>query len=255
MKLSEVILRGTRAAQPVATAVPAGTIYYVTDEQVTERSTNVVWEDISDLGGGASSSGSFNPVLTPPVDGDFAWTNQGGASVSAVTSSILLSGPATAGDSLRIRRQAAPSAPWTLTAYIQPETGDQTSGGATYGLGFRQSSDGKLHLLMADQHDTPATGKLYSIKFTNETTFSATYTESTYGALNINSSNLPIRWFKIEDNNTNRICSWSVDGITYTVFHTIGRTDFLTADQILFFVNSADASIATSVRLWHWLEA
>jgi len=38
-------LRGTRAAQPAATAVPTGTLYCVTDErQEIERSTGTVWE-------------------------------------------------------------------------------------------------------------------------------------------------------------------------------------------------------------------
>lgn len=48
--LTEVIRRGTRAAQPAATAVAAGTIYFVTDELVTERSTGAAWESISDAG-------------------------------------------------------------------------------------------------------------------------------------------------------------------------------------------------------------
>ena len=48
MKLEDVILRSTRALQPLATTVPVGTIYYVTDENVTERSNGTTWDDISD---------------------------------------------------------------------------------------------------------------------------------------------------------------------------------------------------------------
>ena len=47
---SSVLQRGTRAAQPAASATAAGTIYYVTDELVTERSTGAAWQDISDGG-------------------------------------------------------------------------------------------------------------------------------------------------------------------------------------------------------------
>jgi hypothetical protein len=47
--------RGTRAAQPAASAVTVGTLYFVTDESITERSTGVAWEGYSDAGG----------VLTP----------------------------------------------------------------------------------------------------------------------------------------------------------------------------------------------
>lgn len=48
MKLEEVILRDTRSAQPLATVVPIGTLYYVTDESVLERSNGTIWESYSD---------------------------------------------------------------------------------------------------------------------------------------------------------------------------------------------------------------
>lgn len=51
-RLQDVIIRGLRADQPLATDVSAGTLYYVTDESVTERSSGTVWEDYSDGGGG-----------------------------------------------------------------------------------------------------------------------------------------------------------------------------------------------------------
>ena len=40
--------RGTRGDQPDADAVDAGTLYYVTDEGVTERSNGTIWEDVTD---------------------------------------------------------------------------------------------------------------------------------------------------------------------------------------------------------------
>lgn len=54
--LESVIQRGTRAAQPLATAVATGTIYYVTDESVTERSSGAAWQTISDGGTVANNS-------------------------------------------------------------------------------------------------------------------------------------------------------------------------------------------------------
>jgi hypothetical protein len=42
--LSTVLARGTRAAQPAATAVPIGSLYYVTDEpHIVEQSTGSAW--------------------------------------------------------------------------------------------------------------------------------------------------------------------------------------------------------------------
>ncbi len=44
---SNLVRRGTRASQPAATAVDTGTIYHVSDEAVTERSTGSAWEAYS----------------------------------------------------------------------------------------------------------------------------------------------------------------------------------------------------------------
>lgn len=45
--LQDVILRDTRAAQPAATAVSEGALYFVTDELVLERSSGSAWESVS----------------------------------------------------------------------------------------------------------------------------------------------------------------------------------------------------------------
>lgn len=48
--------RGTRAAQPLATNVLEGTIYFVTDEGVIERSNGTIWQSYSGSGGSFGSS-------------------------------------------------------------------------------------------------------------------------------------------------------------------------------------------------------
>lgn len=55
-RLQDVILRGTAAARPLATAVAPGTLYYSTDTVTTDRSTGAVWETYADSGAGAASS-------------------------------------------------------------------------------------------------------------------------------------------------------------------------------------------------------
>lgn len=67
---SSIIMRDTRANQPAATAVAAGTIYYVTDELVTERSSGSAWQSISDAGSGDVSDGdTLSTGLTFPNTG------------------------------------------------------------------------------------------------------------------------------------------------------------------------------------------
>lgn len=58
-RLEDVNLRGTRASQPAANAVATGSIYYVTDEFVTERSNGSTWDDISDAGTGAPADADY----------------------------------------------------------------------------------------------------------------------------------------------------------------------------------------------------
>jgi len=48
-RLRDINQRSTRALQPLATAVDTGTLYYVTDESLTERSNGTSWESVSDL--------------------------------------------------------------------------------------------------------------------------------------------------------------------------------------------------------------
>ena len=67
--ITDIIQRGTRAAQPAATAVSAGTLYYVTDEGKTERSTGAAWQDCSDSGSAAHDilSATHSDSLTASV--------------------------------------------------------------------------------------------------------------------------------------------------------------------------------------------
>lgn len=48
--LAQVLIRGLRSAQPVATAVAAGSLYFVTDEGVTEQSDGAAWQTYSKTG-------------------------------------------------------------------------------------------------------------------------------------------------------------------------------------------------------------
>ncbi len=91
---------------------------------------------------------------------------------------------------------------------------------------------------------------LFVDKYTNSTTYSATYTSLTSGSINV----FPA-WLRIEDDNTNRKCSFSTDGQNWIVFHTVGRTDFLTADEVGFFVDSNTTSLAPAMNLLSWKES
>lgn len=64
MKLEDALLLDTRANQPVATAVAEGTLYYVSDEGITEQSRSGSWQSYTD--GGASG---LKKQITLIIDG------------------------------------------------------------------------------------------------------------------------------------------------------------------------------------------
>ena len=82
-RLQDVIARGIRADQPIATAVAAGTLYFVTDEGVTERSTGLAWESYSGAGSGGSGGAAQTSFLVS--GGQVVWIENYEFLVSAAT--------------------------------------------------------------------------------------------------------------------------------------------------------------------------
>lgn len=71
-RLADVILRGDRASQPAATAVSNGALYFVTDQNVIERSNGTNWETYSGTaatggsGGGSAAGIALTDMLEDP---------------------------------------------------------------------------------------------------------------------------------------------------------------------------------------------
>lgn len=187
----------------------------------------------------------WGPIFpfTAPVDGSFAWINQGGASVDTTNGGIYLLAPASASTNLRIRKKSAPATPYTITAAIAPFMYGVAN--QAIGLAFRQSSDGKLAVLALFSNATQF--GLASYKYTSATAFSASYVNNLMVWGNV-------IFLRITDNGTNRICSYSNDGQHFITIHTVGRTDFLTADEVGFFADTETASFASAINLLSWKE-
>jgi len=79
MQLSAVILRNTRALQPAANTVPVGTLYFVTDESIIERSTGAAWESYSGAAGALGINQLTGDVTAGPGVGSQAATIAAGA--------------------------------------------------------------------------------------------------------------------------------------------------------------------------------
>jgi hypothetical protein len=195
------------------------------------------------------TSAAAYPDFTAPIDANYAWVNQGGASIAPTTvqgaSGLFLRIPVNATDSLRIRKKAAPATPYTVTVAFLPALINLNFQAA--GLVFRESSSGKIVTFMLDA----GTGimNLSSQKWTNATTFSASY------SVQSKTLSAGLTWLRIADNGTNRILSYSSDGKNFIVYHTVGRTDFLTANEIGFYGAEKTNIYEAGMTLLSWVEA
>ena len=188
------------------------------------------------VGGGAGSA-LWGPELPLPVDGEFTWLNQGGASVATTQDGIHLAIPAAA---IAIRaRVKSVTAPYKITAWLLAMS--DPAGTSNFGLGFRQSSDGKNHAFILG----PVIGSQKQDAFV----FNANYT-FTVVAGSVAFLGVPI-CVQIEDDNVNRIVRYGFDGINFVNYHSVGRTDFLTANQVYFW-GSSNAAFNTGLTLLRW---
>lgn len=185
--------------------------------------------------------GAHNFRFEPPDATALTWLNQGGATVDNTYGPLYLTCPTSAAFNIRGLYMAAPATPYTLTAVI--ETTAISLAFHTAGLFFRESGTGELHTfgLVAGTN----TSLLESFKANSATSPNITYQARGFYAQR------GMLWMRIEDNGTNRICSISIDGQHWHVFHTIGRTDFLTANQIGIFGNVENTSYNLGVRVPH----
>jgi hypothetical protein len=204
----------------------------------------------------------WGPVfpMTAIVDASYSWVNQGSATIDITHGGAILSVPAGAGsDALRLRVKSIPAAPYTVTVAFIPLFPFPSNFNAC-GIALRDSGSGKIITFGLSSDSTQwATSQVLSIiKWTNATTFSAFYTPTptvaaSYAALTPYQMG-PCLWLRIRDDNSNRVLSISSDGETFHQLHTVGRTDFITPDQIGFFVNQQNASYGVKINILSWTE-
>jgi hypothetical protein len=182
-----------------------------------------------------------NPTLT-----SFSWVNQGSASVAAASASVTLIAPGVAGANLRIRDKAVPTAPYTVTAVILPLMFRKQWYSA--GLCLRDSASGKVEVY--DQQCDTGERRLRVSQYTNPTTI--------LGNVFANSVATMLQFWRINDDNTNRIISISGDGINWQTIYSVSRTDWLTPNRIGWFVNpevAAGTLYEIHAQLLSWAEA
>ena len=190
-----------------------GDLFFPSDGRSVYRDTGAAW----------MPWGPICPMTDPPAAG-WSWVNQGGATVSTTNGGIYLETLLDSQYNLRAYVRAAPTPPYVITGRFTARW-EWALRNDSVGLCWRESGTGKMIY-----HAFSTTSWMTSIsKLTNPTTFSAHYLNASYVA---HLSTRSIFHYRIADDNTNRICSVSNDGHHWAVLHTVGRTDFLTADEV-----------------------
>lgn len=219
---------GTFAATPGAPV--QGAVHVCNDVPYIRRWNGSAWTQVI-TGVGVEA--------TVPVLGDYAWVNQGGASVTDVRGSLDMLIPIAGGLNMRVLVKPTPATPWTVEAWIMG-TGLSVNF-LTHGLCFRQTSDGRLVSL------AQRLNQLNMITYTSPTAQSGVY-------LTV-ATNTMILGFRLQDDGVDRISSISSDGVNWIQLHSIERTNHLTADQVGFYGDGESPSFAPALRLLSWRES
>lgn len=224
---SQLTTKGAYASRP--TAGTDGRLYLPTDKPVICLDNGSTWDEW-DL-----SSGS---KLTLPASGSFSWDNQGAASISTVNGCDVLTSPT--GSVIRGRYVAA-SNPMFVKARIAPST--IVGGNSTIGV---YVGDG-TKIVAFEALTTFGGGGMRTAKWTNASTFSATYTNHPtvfYGIVPT--------WVGLQDDGTNIHFWMSGNGTDWIRIESRARLDFLASvSRVGWFISNQSGSTGAAV-LYSW---
>jgi hypothetical protein len=231
--LSDVIASNTHALR--ATPYFPGRLYYPTDGVYIGRDTGTVWE-------------TWGPVfkLTRPINANFNWVNQESAYVSDASGALWFYDALDA-SGIKIRKKAIPSASYLVVIGFIP---------ALYcaeynlcGMCLRESSSGKLILMHIVGTPSANNFTLQISKWDDPTTFN-----SNYLSIPMPLCAGPMIFFAIKDDGTDRKFYWSFDSQNFREVFSVGRTDYMTADEVGAHVASLSSSYAAAMTWLHWKE-
>ena len=242
--LTDGVRRGAFANRP--STAPDGTIYVCTDGPLQFIRKSGVWNPYH----------GSTPLVTPPAASSFSLINATlGSNFSDSVGGLLFSGTVATG-SMLVAKNTAPATPYTITTHMLINWGGAVSNSASWnfcvaGICWRETSTGNLHVF-GPCHATTASGtyvntfRLLTASGTGSS--GITYTNSTDLNIAQMTSNLQNSgiWIRGTDNGTNRIVSYSGDGVNFTQFASITRTTSITPNEVgIFAGNYATAGQST----------
>jgi hypothetical protein len=242
--ITDGILVGAAASLP--SAAEAGRLYFSNNEPVLLRDTGSAWT-------------LFGPLfkLTNPMAQTWSWGRNldgSGASLTERTFSTSLSRAASNSGSagLEAREKNTPSSPFNVTALLQYHWAQ-----GDYHLKFlalRESATGKTVQLRYQVNTYDGTALILVVRASTD--YEST-SESTVANITVGFVSGPV-WLRIEDNGTDYIFKYSLDGTIWMTAHTESKTGHFTtaANKIGWGMGNYGTftSYWKAVTLLSWLE-
>lgn len=238
-------IQGNYSSRPSASAVATGSMFFCTDSDAVYTSDGSNWTKIR-------AAGLYNSNLADPPTFT-ATTTLGTSSIAADADGRVITAP-TSGGAYDIRGEyltLSPSSNYTATAHLDANltTGNIT----TIGIFLRESSSGKI--VMCGPTHVNGSGWFYEVaKYSSESTYNSRY--GTYAFTPVSLGNNIYtgwpKWLRIRDDGTYRYFEASLNGFDWfsiTSTTNISRTDYITPNQIGWFVQSSVSSYTVKGRL------
>lgn len=201
----------------------------------------------------AARPSSSNGYTAPPLVAALTWVNQGASTAADATAPDgtpcldLIPAAGTTSDNFRMLAKSAPATPYVWTVAMEINLFPNTGGGNKAGILWRESGSGKVSLLAIEM------GALYWAyqlqKYNSPSSYSATY-----GTIQMPAGGGTPLWLRLEDDGTNRHWAISTNGVHFVRIYTVGRTDFITPNQIAVFIGQYTHSDG-ALRVRSWEEA
>lgn len=225
---ADTIQTGTRAARP--TNEKEGILYLTNNSFYLYRDTGSAWV----------AHGTILK-LTEPIDSDFAWVNQGTATVSTTNGGVFLRGATYgAGESINIRKKTlSPTIGYQTGIGFVPHLNPSSNGSTHCGHVLRDSASGKFIAFGIQQvNGSPAT--LVIKQYNSETSLNATLYDT---QMNFRET----IGLSVADNGSLRLYFIANDGFNGILVYVESRTTFITPDEYGFYVSNFTNSFSSTL--------
>lgn len=235
--LLETFNRVGALANLPSTLQKAGQRYQTTDADYNYIFDGSIWRAIYG-----------SKIVIPPVPGDFAWVNQGSATVSSANGGLLLTTPGAASINIRAQVATAPAIPFDAKCLVSLLN---VCGGFRAGICFREAATGKFLTLSSGGGST--SDPFFTIsRWTNATTFS-TQPATFNPTIAVFSNGC---WLRAVHDGTNITFHLSPDGFNWIQYYTEAKAAFFTTepDQVGIFLNPESTAAPNShmIKLLHF---